>query len=81
MCFITGRLLYLIKLILNNNTTKEELKKIFKNSKGNPNKRSICTNIKNVLFPKVKKYSLLDILRGETEEINDSTGYKNIFYK
>ena len=81
MCFITGLLLYHIKLILNNTTTKEELKKIFKNSKGNPYKRNICSNIKNVLFPIVKKYSLLDILRGEAAEISDSTGYENKFYK
>ena len=74
MCFITGLLFYHSRLVLINSTTKEELRDAFKNSYGNPFKRNICTNIKNVLCPKIKKYSILDILRGDIKEICD---YKN----
>ena len=71
MCFITGLFFYHSKLILNNATTKELLKNVFNKYQGNPYKRNISTNIKNVLFPKIKKYSILDILRGDIKEICD----------
>ena len=71
MCFITGLLFYHCRLILINSTTKEELKDIFDNNYGNPYKRSICKNIKNVLCPKTKKYSIIDILSGNIGEICD----------
>lgn len=75
MCFITGLIFYHCRLILINSTTKEELRHLFKSTFGNPYKRNICTNIKNVLCIKTKKYSILDILRGDLIEICD---YKNI---
>ena len=75
MCFITGLLFYHCRLILINSTTKEELKNIFDNNYGNPYKRSICKNIKNVLCPKTKKYSIIDILSGNMGEICD---YNNV---
>ena len=71
MCFITGLLFYHSRLVLINSTTKEELRNVFKNHIGNPFKRNICTNIKNVLCPRTKKYSILDILRGDIKEICD----------
>ena len=71
MCFITGLIFYHSRLVLINSTTKEELRHIFKNQFGNPYKRSICTNIKNVLCLRIKKYSILDILRGDIKEICD----------
>ena len=71
MCFITGLLFYHTRLVLVNSTTKEELKLLFKNSQGNPYKRNICTNIKNVLCPKTKKYDLIDILKRNIKEICD----------
>ena len=71
MCFITGLLFYHSRLILTNSTTKEELRKLFHNCQGNPYRRNICRNIGNVLCPKKKKYSILDILRGDIKEICD----------
>ena len=77
MCFITGLLFYHIKLIISNSTTKEKLRNVFSNKQGNPYKRNTCTNIKNVLCPKIKKYSILDILRGNIKEICDSKKHKS----
>ena len=71
MCFITGLLFYHSRLVLTNSTTKEELRKLFYNCQGNPYRRNICRNIGNVLCPKKKKYSILDILRGDVKEICD----------
>ena len=71
MCFITGLLFYHSRLVLTNSTTKEELRKLFYNCQGNPYRRNICKNIGNVLCPKKKKYSILDILRGDIKEICD----------
>ena len=73
MCFITGLLFYHCRLILVNSTTKEELRNIFDNNYGNPYKRSTSKNIKNVLCPKKKKYSILDILSENVKEICDLT--------
>ena len=71
MCFITGLIFYHSRLVLINSTTKEELRNIHDTKFGNPYKRDICTNIKNVLCPRIKKYSILDILRGDNKEICD----------
>ena len=71
MCFITGLIFYHTRLVLINSTTKEELRHAFIHSYGNPYRKSICTNITNVLCPKTKKYSILDILRGDVKEICD----------
>ena len=71
MCFITGLLVYHCRLILINSTTKEELRNIFDNNYGYIYKRSICQNIRNVLCPKTKKKSIIDILSGNVGEICD----------
>ena len=71
MCFITGLIFYHCRLIFINSTTKEELRKLFYNNYGNPYRKSICQNIKSVFCPKIKKHSILDILRGDIKEICD----------
>jgi hypothetical protein len=71
MCFITGLIFYHTRLVLINSTTKEELRHAFIHSYGNPYRKNICTNITNVLCPKTKKYSILEILRGDVKEICD----------
>ena len=81
MCFITGLLIYHIKIILINSTTKEELKKIFDNNYGNPHKRNKWENFKNALNPKIKKNNILKILRGDFKEVCDYINRGNIFYK
>lgn len=67
MFFITILIFYHFNLIVTNSTTKELIKNAFYIVQGNPYKRSVCTNIKNVLCPKTKKYSIIDILRGAKE--------------
>ena len=69
MLFSTPLIRYHIKLILTNTTTKEKLRNAF--YRGNPFSRSKWKNLKNVLFPLTKKYSILDILRGDYREICD----------
>ena len=69
LLFIVGLLFYHLKLIHNNITTKEDLKNYWNHPFGNPFKRNILLNWKNALFPLIKKYSILNILR---KEINDS---------
>ena len=81
MCFITGLLYYHIKLIINNITTKEELRKIFNNSQGNIYTRSFWKNVKNVLNPQIKKHSILEILRGEFQEKCDENKNETINFK
>ena len=67
MFFITFLIFYHFHLIATNSTTKELIKNVFNIVQGNPYKRNVCTNIKNVLCPKTKKYSIIDILRGAKE--------------
>lgn len=55
MIFTTGLLIYHIKIVKNNMTTKEELKKLFMNPFGNPYQRDTKKNFLNVLFPKIGK--------------------------
>lgn len=80
MIFTTGLLIYHSKLVSNNMTTKEELKKFFINPFGNPYKRKCCTNCSNVLCPRKNKKSLLNLLKWEGKKINSSpsTPNKNI---
>ena len=77
MCFISGLLYYHIKLIINNITTKEDLRKAFNNSQGNLYTRSFWKNINNALNPLTKKYSILNILRGDKKEICDDNKIEN----
>ena len=69
--FIGGLLIYHSMLILNNATTKEDLKCQWKSAQGNIFKRKILTNIKNILYPLIKKYSILQILRKDKIEFID----------
>ena len=63
MVFTTGLLIFHIKIIKVNKTTKEELKKLFSNPFLNPFQRSIKENIKNALIPNISKKSLIDDLK------------------
>lgn len=68
MIFTTGLFFFHLTLVINNQTTKEELKKLFNNIYGNIYKRNnTSTNIKNSLFYKISKFSLLDILQKNDE--------------
>ena len=70
MGFTTSLIIYHIKFILTDTTTKESIRNAFYHR--NPFKRNKIQNIKNVLFPEIKKYSILDILRGDFKEICDN---------
>ncbi len=63
MAFTLGLLMYHTSLVINNATTKEMLKFVWRNPFGNPFNRNLDYNMTNTLFPVIKKYSLLDILR------------------
>ena len=63
LAFSLGLLFYHISLVINNATTKEMLKFLWKNPFGNAYNRNLEYNMSNSLFPLVKKYSILDILR------------------
>jgi hypothetical protein len=80
MFFITILIFYHFNLIATNSTTKELIKNAFNIVQGNPYKRSVCTNIKNVLCPKTKKYSIIDILRG-AKEYGDNNKERNKYKK
>ena len=67
MVFTTGLLIYHIKIVRQNMTTKEELKKYFLNPFGNPYQRNTKKNFSDVLFPKTGKKDLLDILNNNEE--------------
>ena len=69
MFFTTPLIIYHINLILNDMTTKEKENNVFYN--GIPYTRKSWQNAKNILFPLIKKYSILDILRGDFKEICD----------
>ena len=69
MFFTAPLIIYHFRFILTDTTTKEELRKAF--YYGNPFRRNKFQNIKNVLLPEIKKYNILDILRGEFKEICD----------
>ena len=80
LAFSLGLFLYHTYLITNNTTTKEVLKFIWKNPFGNPYNRNCEYNSNNSLFPEVKKYSILDILRNG-KRTNDSEGKEKHFNK
>ena len=69
LIFIFGLLMYHIKLIFDNITTKEDLKNCWDNPQGNPFQRGKKLNSKNSLFPEIKKYSILNILRKEVNGV------------
>jgi hypothetical protein len=63
MIFTTELLIFHIRMVLSNVTTKEELKKFFENPFGNPYARSIGKNFKSIICPKKAKMSLIDLLK------------------
>ena len=63
LIFVVGLLFYHIRLIHNNITTKEDLKYTWEQPFGNPFQRKKRINWKNALFPLIKKYSILNLLR------------------
>ena len=62
MIFTTELLFFHLRIIFKNKTTKEELKKLFKNPFGNPYERERAKNLKNILFPKKSNMSLINLL-------------------
>ena len=62
MIFTFKLLIFHIKIVCKNKTTKEELKHYFETSFGNPFKRELSYNINNALFQKKAKKSLIDLL-------------------
>ena len=75
MIFTTGLLLYHIKIVKNNMTTKEELKKYFLNPFGNPYYRNRKYNFSSILSPKVGKKSLMDIFNYNEEMYQNQKDY------
>lgn len=75
MVFTTGLLLYHIRITKNDMTTKEELKKLFKNPFGNPYEKSIIDNFFSVLFPTIGKKNLMDILNINQEMFKKQKEY------
>ena len=69
MIFTTGLLIFHIKIIKVNKTTKEELKKLFSNPFLNPYQRSTKENLKNALIPNISKKSLIDDLKESKKNI------------
>ena len=69
MFFTTRLIIYHVNLILNDITTKEKENNLYYN--GIPYTRKHFQNVKNILFPLIKKYSILAILRGDFKEICD----------
>lgn len=63
MIFTTGLLIFHIRMVLNNMTTKEELKKFFVNPFGNPFYREKMANFLSSIFPKRAKMELIGILK------------------
>lgn len=70
MVFTTGLWIFHIKLVKENLTTKEELKKLFKNPYGDPYRRQIKKNSKEILMPKMNKYNLIDLLNKNLDDYN-----------
>ena len=63
MIFTTELLIFHMRLVFQNKTTKEELKKMFNNPFYNLYERSKSLNFKNVIFPKKPKLSLVELLK------------------
>ena len=76
MIFTTGLLIFHIRMVFNNKTTKEDLKKFFENRYGNTFQRTkSLKNITNSLFPKLSKLSLIDILQKNEKIYKDQQKY------
>lgn len=77
MCFTLSLLIYHLSLVINNVTTKEMLKSLWKNPFGNYFNRDIGYNVENTLNPEIKKYSILDILRNGKITYSERINFKN----
>ena len=63
-------------------TTKEELKSVWENRQGNIYSRGCCYNIFDYIFPQIKKWSIVDILRVGKENNNfryDEDAYRMVW--
>ena len=70
MIFTIGLFIYHTKVISNNRTTKEDLKKIFVNPFKNPYSRNLQRNCQYILFPRLPPKSILDILKWDDKKDN-----------
>ena len=81
--FFTLNLLYYhFKVIINNQTTKEALRKIWFNRQGNIYSRGCWYNICDYIFPQLKELSIIDILREGKEPDGfryDEDGYRMVW--
>ena len=77
MIFTTGLLIFHIRMVISNTTTKEELKSFFLNPFGNPYQRSKSDNCKSVLFPKKAKMDVLDIFEYNKKMYEEQQKYKS----
>ena len=75
MIFTTGLLFYHIKIVKQDMTTKEEIKKLFLNPFGNVYFRSTKYNFFSVIFPKLGKKTLMDIFNLNSEMFNKQREY------
>ena len=75
MIFTTGLLIFHIRIVVNNLTTKEELKKFFINPFGNPYKRNKSFNFSSIIFPKKAKKDLVDILKYNKKMFDEQKQY------
>lgn len=75
MIFTSGLLLFHIRIVANNTTTKEELKKFFKNHFGNPFYRNKLFNFKSILFPKRTKMDLIDLFNYNKKMYDEQKKY------
>lgn len=75
MIFTTELFFFHLRLILNNKTTKEELKKLFNNPFGNLYKRAKSLNFNLSIFPKKPKLSLIELLKNNNKMYNEQKKY------
>ena len=75
MIFTTGLLIFHFRMVLNNRTTKEELKKFFVNPFGNPFSRGNLQNFLSVIFPKKAKMGLVEILKYNRKMYEEQNNY------
>ena len=71
MTFTTGLLIYHTKIIKKNLTTKEEMKRFYRNPNGNPYIRNSRQNWVEALSPVIRKESVLEIMRNNKYDYYD----------
>ena len=75
MIFTAGLLIFHARMVISNTTTKEELKKFFKNPFGNPYSRNKGFNFKSIIFPKRPKMSLVNIFDYNKKMFDEQNKY------